>query len=212
MSSDQPKFTREQPEQRREQLVLAALSLIARTGVRAATVRDIAQEAGVTQGLIRHYFGSKESLIAAAYDYHMNRMTDAVWQASAAPDPRARLAAFVVLSLSPPVMNRDWVSLWAAFLGRAMHDPQLVETHERTYCHFRDRLETLIEAALQHAGRPCPREETRQLAIACNGLIDGLWIEGGALPQTFADDELIAIGLRSIGALIGLPLEDTKET
>jgi AcrR family transcriptional regulator len=99
MSADQRKFTRELPAQRREQLILAVLSLIARKGVRASTVRDIAQEAGVTQGLIRHYFGSKESLVAAAYDYHMSRMTDAVWQASDKPGPRARLAAFVISSL-----------------------------------------------------------------------------------------------------------------
>ncbi len=210
MSADQRKFTRELPSQRREQLILATLSLIAQKGVRAATVRDIAQKVGVTQGLIRHYFGSKESLIAAAYDYHMNRMTDAIWQASDKPEPRARLAAFVVSSLSPPVMNRDWVALWAALLGRAMQDPHLVKTHEQTYCYFRDRLESLIEAALRHKGRPHTRAKTRQLAIACNAVIDGLWIEGGALPDSFAEDELIAIGLRSVGALVGLSLEDSR--
>ncbi|MGX0877088.1 TetR/AcrR family transcriptional repressor of bet genes [Roseovarius sp. MBR-154] len=211
MSADQRKFTRELPAQRREQLILAVLSLIARKGVRASTVRDIAQEAGVTQGLIRHYFGSKESLVAAAYDYHMSRMTDAVWQASDKPGPRARLAAFVISSLSPPVLNRDWVSLWAALLGRAMQDPQLVKTHERTYCYFRDRLESLIADALRHAGRPHTEAETRRLAIACNAVIDGLWIEGGALPDAFAQGELTAIGLRSVGALVGLPLEDTED-
>ena len=212
MSAEQRKFTRELPAQRREQLILATLTLIAQKGVRAATVRDIAQEAGVTQGLIRHYFGAKESLVAAAYDYHMSRMTDAVWQASDKPGPQARLAAFVVSSLSAPVMNRDWVALWAALLGRAMQDPHLLRTHDRTYCYFRDRLESLIKAALRHEGRSHTKAETRQLAIACNAAIDGLWIEGGALPDKFADGELIAIGLRSVGALVGLPLEESKES
>jgi len=37
-------------------------------------------------------------------------------------------------------------------------------------------------------------------------LIDWLWMEGSALPQAFAPNELEHIGLRSVGAIFGLPL------
>ena len=44
------------------------------------------------------------------------------------------------------------------------------------------------------------------LAIACNAVIDGLWMEGGVLPSAFAPDELSEIGIRSVGALLGIDL------
>ena len=43
-------------------------------------------------------------------------------------------------------------------------------------------------------------------AIACNGVIDGLWLEGCALPEAFVKNELAEIGLRSVGAILGVNL------
>ncbi|MGH3750942.1 MAG: helix-turn-helix domain-containing protein, partial [Micromonosporaceae bacterium] len=40
----------------------AALRLFAERGIGPATIRDIAKAAGVSSGLVRHHFGSKEAL------------------------------------------------------------------------------------------------------------------------------------------------------
>ena len=48
--------------------------------------------------------------------------------------------------------------------------------------------------------------ELRRLAIACNAVIDGLWMEGSALPDAFAKGELVQIGIRSISAMLGVDL------
>lgn len=47
----------------------AALRLFAERGTKAATIRDIAAAAGVSLGLVRHHFGSKEELRAACDEY-----------------------------------------------------------------------------------------------------------------------------------------------
>ena len=52
----------------------AALRLFAERGIAAATVRDIAKAAGVSSGLLRHHFGSKEALRDACDSYAMERM------------------------------------------------------------------------------------------------------------------------------------------
>jgi AcrR family transcriptional regulator len=49
----------------------AAITLFADRGIAAATVRDIAQAAGVSSGLLRHHFGSKEGLRDACDEYVM---------------------------------------------------------------------------------------------------------------------------------------------
>ena len=76
------KFRREVEGRRRQDLIEATLDCVAERGLAGATVRAIALRAGVTAGLIRHYFPGKEDLLQAAYATIVGRMTE---QAKAAP-------------------------------------------------------------------------------------------------------------------------------
>ncbi len=211
MTKTTPKFRREPAKQRKEALILAALDLISERGVRGATVRAIAERADVTQGLIRHHFSSKEELVSEAYVFHMSHMTNLTASLNVPEDAPAkvRLAAFVAAGLTPPVVDPSSVMLWASFLNKVREDAQMRDIHEQTYHDFRDRLEALIADALGEAEQPTTPQRLRHLAIACNAVIDGLWMEGGALPGAFEPGELPEIGLRSVGAIIGLELKNT---
>lgn len=197
-------YKRECEEIRRDAMIAAALDLIAEGGIAAATVRAIAEKAGVTPGLIRHYFKAKEDLTRAAYQTVMDRMTanNAAVLETAPTEPTARLAVFVAASLRPPVVDPAAMGLWAGFIHRVQRDPMLREVHRTTYLGYRDVLQGLI-AALP---RNVDAERLRAEAIACNGVIDGLWLEACALPEAFVKDELAEIGLRSVGAILGVDL------
>ncbi len=209
MSDERRKFTRETAQQRKLALIEATLELVAEKGVQGATVRGIADRAEVTQGLIRHYFSSKEDLITAAYEYHMTQMIDLTYAPVAVVKGSARdqLRVFVQSSVMPPVVDPRSIALWAGFLNKVQHDARMKETHAKTYVQFRDQLQDLIRAALEEAGIASAPDRLYQLATACNALIDGLWMEGGALPEAFAPGELSKIGLESVGAIIGVSLE-----
>jgi AcrR family transcriptional regulator len=49
----------------------SAIALFAERGIGSATIRDIAQAAGVSSGLVRHHFGSKDGLRRACDEYAM---------------------------------------------------------------------------------------------------------------------------------------------
>jgi TetR/AcrR family transcriptional regulator, transcriptional repressor of bet genes len=134
----------------------------------------------------------------------MERMTTAsALVLETAPDGAlARLAAFVSASLRPPVVDPAAMGLWAGFIHRVQRDPLLREVHRTTYLGYRDMLQGLI-AALP---RDVDAARLRTEAIACNGVIDGLWLEACALPEAFVKDELAEIGLRSVGAILGVDL------
>ena len=204
MTGERRKFRREGEERRREALIAAALDLIAEGGAGAATVRAIAERAGVTPGLIRHYFQTKEELTRAAYRQLMEGLSgdNSDVLAAAPADPVARLAAFVSAALRPPVVDPRRMGLWAGFIHQMRRDPEMAAIHAETYVAYRDQLQGLI-AALPGAGDAAG---CRALAIACNGLIDGLWLEGCALPQAFAAGELERIGLAAVGAMTGQDL------
>jgi AcrR family transcriptional regulator len=53
-------------EQRRQELLAATWRVIARAGIIGVTTREIAREAGVSTGVLAHYFADKEELLAAA--------------------------------------------------------------------------------------------------------------------------------------------------
>jgi len=54
----------------------AAIDLFAERGIGPATIRDIAERAGVSSGLLRHHFGSKEGLRDACDEYAMSKMNE----------------------------------------------------------------------------------------------------------------------------------------
>lgn len=185
---------------RRDDLIAATQDLVAEGGPQAATVRAIAERAGVTAGLIRHYFGSKDALLHAAYAALMESMTDrsAEAEATVSAEPGERLAAFIAAALRPPVVDSMTVGLWAGFLNRARMDTGLMAQHRAGYLRYRDHLQELIEALVPDRSP----ERLRSEAIACNAVIDGLWLEGSLLPDDFTRGELVRIALRSIGAII----------
>jgi AcrR family transcriptional regulator len=204
VTGDRRKFIRQDEDRRRADLIAAAVVLISEGGPAAATVRAIADRAGVTPGLIRHYFATKEALTRAAYSHVMDAMTEAslrvVTEAPARPE--ARLAVFVTSSLRPPVVDAAAMGLWAGFLHQMRRDPDMRAAHEASYLHYRDLLQGLIA----DLPRAADAARLRADAIACNAVIDGLWLEGSALPDAFGAGELERIGLASVGAILGLDL------
>lgn len=204
MSTDRRPYRRESEETRREALIAAALDLVAIGGPQAATVRAIATRAGVTPGLIRHYFSSKEELTRAAYRRLMEWMTRDSASTLLGTDlgPKARLAALVSASLTPPVVDPLRLGVWAGFLNTLRTDPEMRIVHEQGYRAYRDILETLIAALPRDASA----EQCRRDAIACNAVIDGLWLEGSALPDGFAPGELESIGLAAVSAILTIDL------
>ena len=54
----------------------AAIKLFGERGIEGASIRDIAAEAGVSSGLVRHHFGSKEALREACDRYARERMAE----------------------------------------------------------------------------------------------------------------------------------------
>ncbi|WP_373356333.1 TetR family transcriptional regulator C-terminal domain-containing protein [Pseudoroseicyclus sp. CXY001] len=201
-------FIRAEPEARRAALIAATLELVAEAGPAAATVRAIADRAGLTQGMIRHHFSGKEALIDAAYAAHMAAQAEAIEAevAGAGPSPRARLAAMIRASVTPPVAEPAGLALWAGFLNMTRGSRAIRATHEASYLSYRDRLQALLTEAREEAGRPLRAPEARALAIACNAVLDGLWLEAGALPEAFGEGEIAGLALTSVSALTGLDL------
>lgn len=197
---------------RRSDLIRATLCLISAHGVPAATARAIAAEAGVTQGLIRHYFNSKDELLAATFEKHMTDLVRQTAEASSDENRSAkeRLVRFVTASLSPPIASPESVSLWAGFFQLLLRDRGLRETHVRTYHLLRQHIAELIKLVYAEERRSVSEAEVNRLSIICNGLLDGLWLEQSAVSDSFEEDELLSAGLVGIERILDLDLRTAQ--
>lgn len=196
--SNPPAFRRSEPDARRADLIAATARVLAREGTGGASVRAIAVEAGVSPGLVGHYFAGIDALIAATYAHVEHTVSEALDAAVAAAgaDPRARLDAFVTASFSPPIASGELLATWTAFWSLVRSREDIARQHDEQYAAFRARLEAL----LAECGLPAAR--LRHSAIAITALVDGLWLELCLSPQAFSANEADAIARSVLDALI----------
>lgn len=120
---------RRQAQERRLQLIDTALAVFADKGVDGATVKDLSEAAGVAQGLLYHYFRSKDELLEAALDRHyflpeLRRITSL---------DRDRPVADVLLEFvtSFDAMFREHRQFVQVVFREAMSNPMVAERLER---------------------------------------------------------------------------------
>lgn len=198
-------YTRASEAERREDLILATLDCIAESGIQGATVRQIANRAGVTAGLIRHYFTGKDQMLEAAYRAVMNGMTEiAITASEQGGTAREKLSRFIVANVTPPVTDPRTLSLWAAFISHIQTDQTFAAIHRENYLAFLEALEKLLVSFFKERGTDLSPKDCRTFAISLNALIDGLWLEGTLTADLFAEGELADSALASVEALLRL--------
>ena len=186
------------PDTRRQDLIVATAQLLAERGVAGTSVRTICAAAGVSPGLLRHYFDGVDDLIAATYDDVGERISRALEAAveAAGEEPRARLHAYLTASFRPPIMDAAVLATWLAFWSLVRIQPEIGRLHGEIYAQYRKRLEKLL---LDCAG-PSPAFDVRLAAIGLCAAIDGLWLELCLDPSTFTPEEAGAIAERFLAA------------
>lgn len=117
-TSDKPARTPGRPggasPLQRERLLDIAVEAFAHSGIQAASLRGIAQQAGVTPALVNYYFGNKQRLVQAAVDERLLPLLEelAARLRQAGDEPRELVGQFV-RGLSAMVLSHPWIPpLW----------------------------------------------------------------------------------------------------
>ncbi len=183
------RFHRETPEERRRQLGEAALRCIRRHGNAGVSVRQIAAEAGVTQGLITHHFGEINELVAYAFDLMSEGLLREILSAvdAAEATPQARLDAFIAASFSSIMMDRDVLSVWVVFWGLILHSPRMAASQKQEYGDYVAAVEKLIADLAADEGFAVA--DIRLAAQAFTALMDGLWLAWCLNPDAFRPED-----------------------
>lgn len=137
MNVVEDKRTRLTPEARRAQLIDLGTQMLATRTIDEVSVEEIAEQAGVSRGLIFHYFGSKHGFLMAVVRYLSGELIAAT-EPDPDLDPLSQLAQSLSNYLDYVTENRDgFVSL---LRGTASADAAMRELFEATRTALTDRV------------------------------------------------------------------------
>ena len=200
------RFVRESPDVRRQALIEATAQCLAEKGVAATSVRAICARAGVSAGLLTHYFDGVDALILATYRDVGKKVAAALEQAvaEAGPDPLDRLWAYIRANLQPPVLDPNLLATWISFWSLVKTSPEIAATHAETYGGSRERLEVL----LREAAPQIPRPAARIAAIGLTAMLDGLWLELCLDSSTFTIEEALEMAKEAMTYVLQKPRDE----
>lgn len=166
-------------EQRREHVVDAVLRLVDRGGVSAASLRNVADEAGLNVGSVRHYFTSHHELLLAAATTMADRATARIerhladFDESASDEARLEVLLDVLMELLPADDARRTECV--IFLAFAEHSRTMASLQSVTRELFRGPRE-LAHAIFGDSGLSA--DDTRLAIDALAATVDGLTLQG----------------------------------
>ena len=179
-------------QQRRDEITGAAARVIARSGIEAATMREVAAEAGWTTGVITHYFTDKRDLLLATFQASLahRRALRPPDTTSAADRLRASLEGALPLDDD---RRRHWLVTLACCL-HASNDDALAVAQRDAYREFRDHVTELVTTA-GIAPHDHPTTAAERLIAGADGLAVQALFDPGSWPpsrQLQALDTLLA--------------------
>ncbi|MGO9634131.1 MAG: betaine-aldehyde dehydrogenase [Steroidobacteraceae bacterium] len=170
-------------EGRRCRLIEVTIDSLAELGYVGTTLAQVAGRAGVSPGLVSHYFGDKDGLLEAAFRALTRRVGDHVRaRLRQTSTPRARIQAIIDANLAPEEFDRRTGSAWLAFWGQVLQTQSLRRVQSvyqrRTLANLRSSLKKLV-----------PVGEAPRLAAMIAAMIDGVWLRAALSGWREADSE-----------------------
>jgi AcrR family transcriptional regulator len=175
-------------DQRREQMLRAALEVIQERGFPDTRISDVAERAGTSPALVIYYFKTKDQLLTDAIRYSEDTWYAAGTRRMAAISTAAgRLEELVAMDClpeadaEPPTSWVLWLDLWA----QAARHAEVASVRQKSDERWRETICSLVLAG-QEAGEFGP-VDVLDFADSLSALLDGLAIQI-ALDDPSADE------------------------
>lgn len=174
---------------RKQQLIQATLAVINEVGMQEASFVLIARKAGVSTGIISHYFRDKSGLLEATMRHIQYQLGFGIamrLRLLSGENPKARIQAIVEGNFDSTQISEAAIKTWLAFWASSMHQPNLNRLQR-----VNDR--RLYSNLSYEFGRALSKPAARRAAKGLAALIDGLWLRSALSNESFPVTEALSI-------------------
>ncbi|MBW3107393.1 transcriptional regulator BetI [Providencia rettgeri] len=174
---------------RKQQLIQATLDVINEVGMQEASFVLIARKAGVSTGIISHYFRDKNGLLEATMRHIQYQLGFAVamrLRMLTGAEAKLRIQAIVEGNFDPTQTSEAAMKTWLAFWASSMHQPNLNRLQQ-----VNDR--RLYSNLSYEFGRVLNKADARMAAKGLAALIDGLWLRSALSNEQFPVKDALKI-------------------
>lgn len=177
----------------RDRILQAAFSVLSRQGYENTSIKDIATEAGVAQGLVHYHYKSKQQLVLAVLEFVCHKVElGAVEGEAGALEAYGQTKAMFKDS-------RDSNSLYVQLIGVGLHDPLIGEGLRDFMRSERGRIEDIARQVL--AERNADAKPARGIAGVVWAAIVGIMVQTLIDPEFDSDEAVDALARMSLTAV-----------
>jgi TetR/AcrR family transcriptional repressor of bet genes len=164
-------------EKQKAEIAEAVWSLAARAGLESVSMREVAAEAGVSNGRVQYYFPNKEAMLLYGLRLAQRRMESRVRRRlRELPEPvsgESDLRAVLDEMLGDDPDTRQVIRVSLAYHGRALEDPYVAELLMGDDAELRTHVASVVQEAKADLRTPSgidPEKEARIIWSVASGL------------------------------------------
>ncbi|MEV6104850.1 TetR/AcrR family transcriptional regulator [Streptomyces sp. NPDC051940] len=166
--------TRLTVEERRGELLRAAVEQIEERGVAALRISDVAAQLGVSNALVLYHFETKEKLVAAAFAHAAEGDLAELHAILARRDPALKRLRAAIRWYAPTGAAKGW-RLWIEGWASSLREPALREVARDLDSRWKSALADVIAQGTAAGEFDCP--DPRSAAWRLTALLDGLAVQ-----------------------------------
>ncbi len=169
---------------RRQELAEAAYEILQEEGIAGTTLAKVAERAGMSKGIVLHYFRGKDELLEVVMRHANSLLRDEVIRLMGeANGPRARIDAIIAGNFSPKFFKPEICNAWLSLCAEVPRNAKFARIQRAIHARMRSNL----LSGLRHL---LPPEKREAAVIGITAMIDGLWLRFGLTQNGLAQTGL----------------------
>jgi AcrR family transcriptional regulator len=179
-------------EQRRRELAAAAWRIIARESLEGVTIRSIARESGYSNGILAHYLGDKDAILAQALRFSHDQINGRFGEIIAEHRGLDGLRILLLDNLPLDEQRRGETQVELNFWSRALINEGLAEFQRREAAGLRSLVRRFVVQAQADGDLPheLGADDAVELLVA---LVDGLSLHALLYPEHFTPERIVKL-------------------
>ena len=170
---------------RRAELAEAALSTLAEYGFSGTTVSRVAECAGMSQGLVHHYFKSKSDLLEMAMrQLNASSRDEVLERVRGATTAKDKLYAVAEALFLPNLFERRFAQAWLSFCGEAAFTPAYARIQRVMFRRMQSNVSWYLRSLV-------PEQEVEQVARTICMHSHGIWLRCALDAEPISRDEAV---------------------